>query len=88
MDKYFEDLDLWWHPGLNISLSLVPLIGLGVIYSYFLLGLTLLVAWGEDMKASIDLIVRPYKDVIPIVYTSSVGACKRQDSKVISADFY
>lgn len=47
MNGYFGEIDLWWHPGLNISLSLLPLAGIFVAYSYFIIGLTLLTYWGN-----------------------------------------
>ena len=81
MKKYFEEVNIWWHPGLNIATTLIPFAGLQVWFSYLLLGVTVLKYWGEDMAATIDLMVPPYKDVITPVYTKQKGTCKRSDGK-------
>lgn len=71
MTVYFNDINLWWHPGLTIAFSLIPLLGLIAAYSYMIIGLTMLKAWGEFMKSGIDVLVPPYKDIVQLEYTTS-----------------
>ena len=41
MNSHFEEINLWWHPGLNIAMSIIPIAGILAAYSYLILGVTL-----------------------------------------------
>jgi len=86
MISYFEYIEIFWHPGLNIPVCFIPFLGLLIGYSYFITGLGMLTFWGNDMLNAIEKLVPPYNDVLTVEYITNVGKCKRTDAGSISSD--
>ena len=85
LDTALSNIETYWHPGLTIPLTLIPILGGVTLFSYFLMGMTLLVYWSESMTVAIEKLVPAYKDAFTPKYDTWSGICARKDGKTIAA---